>query len=201
MATLLTAGVFAAPAFPALAAPAPVRYAAGLGEPLGWHTVNRLPGNPYVRPVQPILPGGWRVGPEISSPYALGLSLAYLFPAPPVTFKTGLDWGLWSDSGVSALQFRDMRLFGGLMYYFVPNATDGPYVETGLDVVRSQGGILRFANWPVVPHLGFGNVLRAGTTLVDVDLSATANGLVTLTGGMLFGGQSGSGAVADDGGN
>jgi hypothetical protein len=133
-------------------------------------------------------PGGLRFGPEISAPYALGLSLAYLVPAKIFTFKTGVDWGVLSESGVTGLKFPDLRLYAALMYYFLPGANDGPYVETGLDFVRSHGALLPLLNWPVVPHIGFGTVLRTGKESVwDINFAVTASGLMTLTGGMIFG--------------
>jgi hypothetical protein len=133
-------------------------------------------------------PGGFRFGPEISAPYAIGLSFAYLVPLKLFTFKGGADWGVLSDGGVTGLKFPDLRLYAGLMYYVLPGANDGPYVETGLDYVRSHGALLPLVNWPVVPHIGFGTILRTGQASVwDINFAVTANGLMTLSGGLIFG--------------
>lgn len=136
---------------------------------------------------KPADPAGWRLAAEVSSPYSLGVGLGYLLPLKVFTLKGGVDWGIMNDTGVTALKFQDWRLYGGLMYYFLPGANDGPYVETGLDVAHSHGGVLNLVNWPVVPHLGFGTVLRAGSVITDVNFSATANGLLALSAGVLFG--------------
>jgi len=147
-------------------------------------------------------PAGWRLGPTITSPFAVGVGLAYLFPLKPFTLKAGADWGIATDAGVTALSFQDYRLYAASMYYLVPNANDGPYVEVGLDATRSHGAVLALANWPVVPHLGFGTVLRVGTDQDwDITFSACGNGLVTLEAGILFGapGRSGPQTSSDDG--
>ncbi|MDB5097374.1 MAG: hypothetical protein JWM80_1795 [Cyanobacteria bacterium RYN_339] len=145
--------------------------------------------------VAPADPEGWRIGPTITSPFAVGVGLAYLVPLKPFTLKGGADWGITTDAGVTALTFQDWRLYAATMYYLVPGANDGPYVEVGLDATRSHGGVLALANWPVVPHLGFGTILRTGNdTNWDINFSATGNGLITLEGGILFGAPDRSGA-------
>lgn len=136
----------------------------------------------------PADPAGWRLGATITSPFSVGMTLGYLVPLKPFTLKAGADWGIASDAGVTALSFADYRVWGGAMYYFIPGANDGPYVEVGLDVTRSHGGVLALANWPVVPHLGFGSIFRTGNdTDLDLNFTATGNGLITLSGGLLFG--------------
>jgi hypothetical protein len=170
--------------------------------------VVEMPTRPWMRPrgifasEAPPDPAGWRLGPTITSPFAVGVGLAYLFPLKPFTLKGGADWGIATDAGVTALSFQDWRLYAATMYYFVPGANDGPYVEVGLDATRSRGGVLALANWPVVPHLGFGTIIRTGTdTMWDLNFSATGNGLITLEGGILFGapGSSGAQTPSDDG--
>jgi hypothetical protein len=158
------------------------------------------PRGPYASEAPPD-PAGWRLGPEISSPFAVGLGLAYLHPLKPFTLKGGFDWGIATDAGVTALSFQDLRAYAATMYYLVPNANDGPYVEVGLDYTRSRGGVLALANWPVVPHLGFGSVLRFGPeTTLDLTFTATGNGLITLGGGLLFGASGSQTGTTDDSG-
>ena len=83
-------------------------------------------------------------------------------------------------------RFSDFRLYGAAMYYLVADAVGGPYVETGLDVVRASGSILPLS-WPVMPHLAFGtNGRLSETTGWDVNFSATVNGVLSLDAGYLF---------------
>jgi hypothetical protein len=159
----------------------------GMDQPaLAYSWPNRLPGTALPDEPQPP-PSGWRLGLAMTFPYTMGLSLAYLWPTEGVmTFKLGGSWGILNGRETIASRFSDYRLYGSLMYYLSPAAQGGPYVETGLDVAKSSGAILPLS-WPVVPHIGFGtNGHWTEQTGWDVNFSATANGVLSLEGGLLF---------------
>ena len=119
---------------------------------------------------------------------ALGLGAAYLYPVPGVTLRAAAEWGVLSDGGVTGFAFKDYRLYAGAMYYLVSGASDGPYTELGLGLAHSSGGLLPQVTWPVVPHFGVGTIYRYGEeTVWDLRFSATANGVLTLQGGIVFG--------------
>ena len=142
-------------------------------------------------------PSGWRLGGAMTFPYTAGMSLAYLFPGEPATYKLGGSWGIHDGRSTVAGNMTDYRLYGALMYYLVPFAQGGPYVETGLDVVKASGSVLPL-NWPVVPHIGFGTNGWLGRidngmtqpftkkTAWDLSFTATANGMLSLEAGLLF---------------
>lgn len=159
-----------------------------------WMT-DRWAGKPLKdEPLPP--PSGWRLGGAMTFPWTAGMSLAYLAPGEPATYKVGGTWGIHDGRSTIAGNFQDYRLYGALVYYFVPGSHGGPYVETGLDVVKASGSVLPL-NWPVVPHIGFGTNGWWGTpdnqtptdkkpTAWDLSFSATANGVLSLEGGILF---------------
>jgi hypothetical protein len=132
-------------------------------------------------------PSGWRLGGAMTFPFTMAASLAYLWAGAPATFKLGGTWGLHDGKGTIATNLTDYRVYGAMLYYLVPASTSGgPYVETGLDVTKASGAVLPL-NWPVVPHIGFGTNGWLGTkTAWDLNFSATANGVMTLEGGLLF---------------
>lgn len=145
----------------------------------------RHPGAPLEdEPLPP--PAGWRLGPSMTFPYSMGLGLAYLWPGAPATFKVGANWGIQNDTGLVAFNFSDYRLYGSLLYFLVPGAIGGPYVETGLGLIRSSGAVLP-VNWPLIPHLGFGTMGRLSADLGwDASFTASGNGLLILEGGLLY---------------
>lgn len=146
----------------------------------------RVPGGRLPKVEAPPLIGGWRLGTTLTFPYTLGFHTGYLWPAEPVTAKLGASWGLWSDGGLVAFTGSDYRLYGALLYDLAPAVPGGPFVETGLDWVRSSGPVLGL-NWPVVPHIGFGTLGLWGEELAwEVTFTATANGLLALEMGLLF---------------
>lgn len=151
---------------------------------------NRAPGAPLEdEPLPP--PYGWRLGAAMTFPYTLAASLAYVWPVAEQSvlgYKAGATWGLMNGTQQVATRFSDYRLYGAMMYYLVPSPTlqGGPYVEMGLDVAKASGAILPI-NWPVVPHIGFGLDGRMSEqTAWDLNFTATANGVLSLDGGLLF---------------
>jgi hypothetical protein len=145
----------------------------------------RLPKEAVILPVY-----GWRLGPTLTFPYTLGLNAGYLWPGEPVTYKVGGSWGVYGDKGLVAFQFQDLRVYGAIVYDLVPAIDGGPYVETGLDYVRSSGAVLNLG-WPIVPHIGFGTLGRLGKSLGwDLSFTAAANGLLALEWSLLFKGGS-----------
>jgi hypothetical protein len=146
----------------------------------------RMPGSALADDPVPA-PSGWRWGAAMTFPYTLAASLAYLGPAADrATYKVGASWGLHDGRNTVAGDLRDYRVYGSLVYYFVPGLPGGPYAETGLGLAKASGAVLPL-NWPVVPHIGFGtNGWWNKTTAWDLTFSATANGVLSLEGGLLF---------------
>lgn len=175
--TLLMMGLVVLPSAPAFAADREER-----GERF---VPRRVPGGRLPKVETPPVLGGWRLGTTLTFPYTLGLHTGYLWPAEPVTAKLGASLGLWGDKGLVAFSGTDYRLYGALVYDLAPGVPGGPFVETGLDLVRSSGAILPLS-WPVVPHLGFGTLGPWGEDLAwEVTFTATANGLLALEFGLL----------------
>jgi hypothetical protein len=168
--------------------------AAGLGacliEPA--LAVDRYPGNWFLSrqpaAAAPLAsPSGWRLGACVTSPYTLGVSFGYLWAANPVGFKLGGDWGIMgAGSHPIAFNFQDYRLFCAVTYALAPQPTGGPYIELGLGAARSSGAV-RELGWPLLPHLGFGDVGRFNSALGwDINFSAEANGLLLFGAGVLY---------------
>lgn len=149
-----------------------------------WLNPKRRPGGAI--PDEPIPPAGWRMGVAMASPWAVGPSLAYVFPAVPVGWKVGGSLGLWSNAGFNGNPGDDWRAYGSALYYLVPGYGGGPYFEFGLGMAKSTGAVAGL-QWPVLPHAGMGTTGRFSETLAwDVTFVAVANGMLVLDSALIF---------------
>ncbi len=101
---LLAACILAAAAAPA--------WAIVEGRP-PWLNPNRRPGGAI--PDEPIAPNGRRLGVGMASPWAVGPSLAYVFPASPIGYKVGGTLGMWTNAGFNGNPANDWRAYGAAL--------------------------------------------------------------------------------------
>jgi hypothetical protein len=147
-------------------------------------TPNRFPGG-AIRD-EPIPPNGWRLGVGMSSPWAVGPSLAYVFPASPIGYKVGGTLGMWTNAGFDGNPANDWRAYGAAMYYLTPDYAGGPYFEFGLGLARSSGAVTGL-QWPVLPHAGMGTTGRFDKRISwDVTFVGLANGMIAFETALIF---------------
>lgn len=147
--------------------------------------LNRRPGGALKD--DPIPPFGWRLGLAMASPWAGGLSVAYVWPALPIGMKLGATWSPWTNAGFAPLSLTDGRVYGSLLYYLVPSYGGGPYFEAGLGLARSSAPTWALP-WPALPHLGFGTTGRFSDSAMgwDVTFAWVANNTFVLESALLF---------------
>lgn len=172
---LLAACILAAAAAPA--------WAIVEGRP-PWLNPNRRPGGAI--PDEPIAPNGWRLGVGMASPWAVGPSLAYVFPASPIGYKVGGTLGMWTNAGFNGNPANDWRAYGAALYYLTPGYGGGPYFEFGLGMARSSGAVTGL-QWPVLPHAGMGTTGRFDERIAwDVTFVGLANGMIAFETALIF---------------